>query len=602
MITLIRCVFLLLLLSRFLFAQGDSLLEEAALHAAIRKAKEQKDAALLADMYYNLASQKGISYDQRDSILFYLVRSEELYRQLGDTAGLIGTFNELSYYYQTSKEYDRAIDYLQKIRKYAVENKDTSRLINFHLALGNIYAIQEKLPADSVFYHYQLAESFAQATRDTMDMLVMNYHFAVEYLYRDTLLEEARQRLKQALELEPHTIEGQYFLPAIQEHLGDYFLRKKRYTEAIASYQQAISGGEQFEDATLLRACYEKLKTCYLALGQYEQAVAAMEQKQTYQEIIFDEEKMRSIERLEMEFETERKDNAIALLEQEKAAKDLQAQRQRSLIFVILTGLILISVIAVLLILNYRYRIKANRAKAEQQEAINRLQKNFYTNITHEFRTPITVIQGMAEQIRGNPKEKMLIQRNSQNLLRLVNQLLDLSKLDEGKLELQPIQSDIISFLRYVTESLQSMAASKGIHLIFNTTTEQLVMDYDPDKMQQILHNLLSNAIQHTPPEGTVQLLTQKNDQQLQLQVMDNGKGIPTEDLPHIFERFYQVGNNRQTSQGTGIGLAVVKELVQLMHGSIEVDSRLGEGSVFTLSLPISRKAPLQTAQMTIAP
>ncbi len=600
MITPVRCVFLLLLLSGFLFAQGDSLLEEVAIHKAIRQAKATQDTVLLAKMYYKMARHKGISYTQRDSILYYLIRTEEWYRQLDDTAGMVKTFNALSYYYQTSEDYDRAIEYLQQIRQYALENKDTSRLINFHLALGNVYALQKKQTKDSVLYHYRLAERYATMMEDTMNMLVMDYHFALDYLERDTLLGEARQRLERALELEPYTAEGHYFLPAIHEQLGNFFVKTERYAQAIAQYKQAIKGGEKFEDATLLRACYEKLKNCYLALGQYQQAIAALEEKQAYQEILFDEEKMRSIERLEMEFETERKDNAIALLEQEKAAKDLQAQRQRFIIFVISTGFILIAVIAVLLILNYRYRIRANRAKAEQQEAINRMRQKFYTNITHEFRTPITVIQGMAEQIEANPKEKALIQRNSDNLLRLINQLLDLSKLDEGKLQLQPVQNDIIPFIRYVTESLHSLASTQQVELEFSTKIDALVMDYDPDKMQQILHNLLTNAIKHTPAGGTVQLLTQKTDQHLQLTIKDSGEGIPAEDVPHIFERFYQVEQNQTMHGGTGIGLAVVKELVQLMQGTIEVESDLGKGSTFTLLLPISRKAPLQTAQAPV--
>jgi len=307
-------------------------------------------------MSYKMARRKGIAYTERDSILYYLRKSEDLYTQLQDAAALVDIHNNLSYYYQESENYALSIEYLQKIRDYAVQYQDTSRLINFHLALANVYALQQKWPADSVLRHYQLAEDYAIAVQDTMNMLVMDYHFALDYLIRDTLLDEAYQRLQRAIALEPHTEEGYYFLPAIYEHLGDYFFQKESYTEAIKNYKQSIEGGEKFEDANLLSACYEKLKTCYLALGQYEQAIAALEQKQAYQEVLFDEEKMRSIERLEMEFETERKDNAIALLEQEKAAKDLQAQRQRYIIFAILTGLILIAAIAVLLILNYRYR------------------------------------------------------------------------------------------------------------------------------------------------------------------------------------------------------------------------------------------------------
>ncbi len=595
----IRLVLLHLLLCGVLFAQKGSPFEEAVLHKELQKARATDDTALLAEMSYQMARFKGVAYIERDSILYYLKQSEQLYTQLQDDVALVDVHNNLSYYYQYSEEYALAIEYLEKIRDYAHFYDDTSRLINYHLALANIYALQQKSPVDSVLHHYELAERYATIVQDTMNMLVLDYHFALDYLYRDTLLEEARRRLERALSLVPHTAEGHYFLPALHEQLGDYYVKTQSYTQAIAQYNQAIKGGKAFEDATLLRACYEKLKTCYLELGEYEQAITALEQKQVYQEILFDEEKIRSIERLEMEFQTERKNNTIALLQQEKAAKDLQVQRQRYIIFSILAGLIVLSAIATLLILNYRYRNRANRIKAEQQEAMNCMRQSFYTNITHEFRTPITVIQGMAEQIKGNPKEKELIQRNSQDLLRLVDHLLDLSKIDEDQLKLQWIQNDIFSFFRYVAEPLQSMAVSRGIDLDVQTNPEQLIVDYDPDKMQQILHNLLGNAIKHTPPGGNVQLLAQKLDEYLQITVQDSGEGIPAKDVPRIFERFYQVTENKTTVGGTGIGLALVKELVQLMQGTITVDSTLGKGTTFILLFPISRKAPLQAIDTT---
>lgn len=583
----------LLLLSWILFAQKDNLPEEAVMHKELQKAKATNDTVLLAEISYTLARSKGIAYTERDSILYYLKQSELLYSHLQDDIALVEIFNNLSYYYMVSGDYTLAIEYLEKIRGYALTYNDTSRLINYHLALANIHAMQQSWPVDSILRHYEMAERYAMMTQDTMYMLVIDYHFALDYLNRDTLHEEARRRFERALSLEPFTTEGHYLLPALHEQFGDYFVKTQRYTEAVAQYQQAINKGKAFEDATLLSACYDKLKTCYLALGQYEQAIAALEQKQAYQEILFDEEKMRSIQRLEIEFQTERKDNAIALLKQEKAAKDLQAQRQHYIILSAFTGLIVISIMATLIVLNYRYRNQANRVKAEQQEAMNRMQQNFYTNITHEFRTPITVILGMAEQIQGNFKEKKLIQRNSQELLRLVDHLLDLSKIDEDLLKLQWIQSDIISFFRYAVEPMQSMAALRGIDVYFQTQLEQLIMDYVPDKMQQILHNLLGNAIRHTLAGGTVQMLAQKVDEHLQISIKDNGEGIPAKELPRIFDRFYQVAQNKATSSGTGIGLAVVKELVHLMQGRITVESTLGEGTNFILLFPISRNAPL---------
>ncbi|MEM6964484.1 MAG: sensor histidine kinase, partial [Bacteroidota bacterium] len=140
----------------------------------------------------------------------------------------------------------------------------------------------------------------------------------------------------------------------------------------------------------------------------------------------------------------------------------------------------------------------AEQKEAERLKELNTLKSRLYANITHEFRTPLTVIMGMAEQIEGDHHAKALIQRNSENLLQLINQLLDLSKAESGKLDVKMIQGDIINYLRYLTESFHSVAAGKKIQLTFHTEEKELVMDFDEQKIQYIVYNLLSNAIKYT--------------------------------------------------------------------------------------------------------
>ncbi|MCB0554220.1 MAG: response regulator [Phaeodactylibacter sp.] len=234
-------------------------------------------------------------------------------------------------------------------------------------------------------------------------------------------------------------------------------------------------------------------------------------------------------------------------------------------------------------------------AEAERLKELNELKSRLYTNITHEFRTPLTVIMGMAAEVEDNEKAKNLILRNSANLLRLINQLLDLAKLESGKLELKFIQADIISYLQYVTESFQSMAAAKNIHLTFHSDEKELWMDFDEEKIQQISYNLLSNALKFTPEKGEVTLQARRELMEgrsfLQFFVQDSGIGIGKEDQVHIFNRFYQGDSVTYNEGGTGIGLALTRELIELMDGTISVESREGIGSRFTVSLPIKQEA-----------
>ena len=234
-----------------------------------------------------------------------------------------------------------------------------------------------------------------------------------------------------------------------------------------------------------------------------------------------------------------------------------------------------------------------------------RFKNHLYTNISHEFRTPLTVISGMTDQMEENPKEwysegLSMIRRNTNRLLELVNQMLDLTKLESGKTLLHNQQGDILTYLKYIVESIHSFAESKKIQVHFHEEGEELMMDFDPEKIQQIMTNLLSNAVKFTPSEGHiyvhVRAVAEKDSPQkgsmLQIKVKNTGAGIPEDHLPYIFDRFYQVDDSStRAREGSGIGLALVKELVKLMNGKISVKSKKGKETDFTILLPIQNIA-----------
>ncbi len=244
----------------------------------------------------------------------------------------------------------------------------------------------------------------------------------------------------------------------------------------------------------------------------------------------------------------------------------------------------------------YLFSQHLKKEESKRLKELDTLKSRLYTNITHEFRTPLTVIMGMANSIKGHTKEKELIQRNSQNLLQLINQLLDLSKLDSKQLKIEYTQGNIVNYLQYLTESFYSMATDKNIRLTFYPEVKSLIMDYDEAKIQHIIYNLLSNAIKFTPEEGKVILHLQEIKKEekplLQIKVSDTGIGINETDLPKIFNRFYQAdASSTRRGEGTGIGLALTKELIEMMGGTINVKSKLGEGTDFLILLPIVKRS-----------
>ncbi len=251
--------------------------------------------------------------------------------------------------------------------------------------------------------------------------------------------------------------------------------------------------------------------------------------------------------------------------------------------------------------------LQLEQAEAQRLKELDSFKSKLYTNLTHEFRTPLTVILGMTQQIRNEPKKFLesgtrLIESNGKNLLRLINQLLDLSKLENQSLQLQLQQGNIVPHLRYITESFQTYANGKNLSLRFFSNRETLMMDYDSTQMQQVLTNLISNALKFTPPDGEVWVRLEGGEDQLEIEVQDTGIGIAEKDLPHVFDRFYQVDNtSTRKGEGTGIGLAHAKELVKLMGGRIHVKSELGKGTEFRVSLPVHRTTEVVQNEMVPA-
>jgi signal transduction histidine kinase/CheY-like chemotaxis protein/AraC-like DNA-binding protein/ligand-binding sensor domain-containing protein len=235
------------------------------------------------------------------------------------------------------------------------------------------------------------------------------------------------------------------------------------------------------------------------------------------------------------------------------------------------------------------------KREAERVRELDAQKTQLYMNMTHEFRTPLTIILGMAKQLKDNPDERSessfdMIIRNGRNLLGLVNKMLNLSKLESGKLQLDLVRDDVVVFLRSLVSSFSSLVEQKEIQLHFLPEVNEYMTAYDPDKLQQITSNLITNAYKFTPEGGNIYIMVKVENESLVIRVKDTGRGISPEDIGRIFDRFYQVdaGTTRQF-EGTGIGLALTKELVTLMGGQIRAQSPpIGAsiGTEFIVTIP----------------
>ncbi|NAS12992.1 hybrid sensor histidine kinase/response regulator transcription factor [Poritiphilus flavus] len=252
--------------------------------------------------------------------------------------------------------------------------------------------------------------------------------------------------------------------------------------------------------------------------------------------------------------------------------------------------------------LRLRQALLMEKIKQDRIEKLNNEKFRFFTNISHELRTPLTLILGPAKDLLKQSKElnneylgsrSELIYQNASRLLKLVNQILDFRKAQAGELNLKVSQIDILQQCKSVFDSFKDWATSKNISLNFNCEYDTISGWMDKDKLDKILYNLLSNAIKFTNTNGSVDLFVGLNDDDadhLVLEVSDNGIGIPDAAQKSIFSRFFQARNSKENNTGSGIGLSLVKSLVDVHNGKIELQSNPENGTVFTVRLPIKKR------------
>ncbi|MGD9931576.1 MAG: substrate-binding domain-containing protein [Mangrovibacterium sp.] len=284
---------------------------------------------------------------------------------------------------------------------------------------------------------------------------------------------------------------------------------------------------------------------------------------------------------------------------------------QQFLLYLITGTFLLVILLMFLLFRSFNKLKDANHNLEKQKEELkdlsDKLEKvtqeklRFFTNISHEFRTPLTLIVGPLEDLLKTSelpediqKRVRLMHKNSLRLLQMINQLMDFRKIENAKMRLQAGNYDLVEFLSEIHESFLPLAENKQINLIFDTDLQELIAWFDWDKLDKVVFNLLSNAFKFTPEKGTIQIKLRKEkpivkslwEEELVIKITDNGKGISPKHINHIFDRFYQVEKS-DNLKGTGLGLALSKEFVELHHGRINVESVEGEKTTFTVRLPL---------------
>ena len=498
-------------------------------------------------------------------------------------------------------------------------------------SLSNIGNIQNFLG------NYDKAETYALQSLDIAKKL--NKQSSIAYAYRllgriyrkQKRFDEALKNYKLALSVYQKLGERRE-AGETYTNMGNIFFELGKFTEALAYYSNALRIKRSIPDSVGMAYDYNATAITYYKLSKRDRAILyfdstmffakkkrllslVMDSYSNKSDLYRDQKKYRqalenyllhanlkdSLEvlrnkeasnELEAKYQSEKKETEIKALHAENQIKSLQLDKQRTQ-RIYLIGVSLLSLLLIAVVYN-RYLIK--QRSAEKLKELDIVKSRFFANISHEFRTPLTLILSPLQKSLAEPDIKVpeadirMMYRNATRLHVLINQLLDLSRIESGKMKLQLEETDIRRMITTLCSAFQSRADQRNMDYQVSLQDDIGNGFVDRDKVEKIIYNLVSNAFKFTPDGGRIVVEVRK-ESGIIVRVRDNGIGISTSHIPFIFDRFYQVDDSStRFGEGTGIGLSLAKELAEVHHGSLQVISEEGVGSEFVLTIPIDRQ------------
>jgi len=558
----------------------------------IRQALEIFQELELESNIANSNNSLGRIYQQLgdfSSSLDYLFEALRINEKLERRRGMSVSYTNIGNTFLRNGRYDEAIRYFSEALALDVEMEDPTGIMVSKLNLGAAWQRNEDYETAMIYHEEALVLARELGYREDEAIILGN----IGSTYRK--LGHTDGGLLNLFEALAIMRETGYNTTATLNNISEAYLDLNDFEKVIEYSYQAERTGMERSDLDRLQFTYRNLAAAYEGLGDFERANQALKLYNTTKDNLFTIEREKQINQLQILYDIEKRDQTIDLLTLEAETASLRRNTY-------LASGMLVSLILLLLYSGQRTKTRKNRQLLEKSKEVARMKSSFFSNISHEFRTPLTLISGPIEKLRsgiddpGLKKELNIMEKNSDRLLFLINQLLDLSQLESGSLTLSVEKSDLISIVKGITMSFQSLAELREIQLSVNAESDFYEGWTDSGKLETILINLIGNAMKFTKDGGEVCVkIVETNDtnglKRCLIHVSDNGEGISQRDLDHIFDRFYRGSETGLPgSAGSGIGLALTKELVQLHKGTITVQSTTRAGTEFIVNLPISRQ------------
>ena len=504
----------------------------------------------------------------------HVSKSLELSKNNGDESSIGSSLNTLAGICLAAKQLEESENYILEAIRYCEEANDSNLLpIRYGMASEVYHAKGEDVRSlDYALRAYRIDSLLGKTAR--MGIRLSQMAAAQIALKQDA---EAEHSITLAIPI-LEKAGNELSLSICRNQMGELLNRRGAHTEAADYFRKSAetfaARKDKYNESRAQMGLYEALKD-----SNPQEAGQHLLRYATLKDSIYHYEVEQAVSQYNVKYKTE-----------ELTHKQEQERLEKR---VILFGAI--ALIAVLLLIVsvgiYTSRIRKRNFLALRK--LSALREQFFTNITHEFRTPLTLILGLSSDLQANDAAEVRdkarsINRQGETLLELINQILDISKVKSAVGKADWRNGNIIAYLSMIVESYRDFAQSHNIQLQY-MSKGYVAMDFVPDYVNKVMNNLLSNAFKFTPEYGTISVATWQEEDRLHIDVSDTGKGMDKETLAHVFEPFYQAEDESQHI-GTGVGLALVKQIMDAVGGSVTVESIVGKGTTFHVNFPIRNK------------
>ena len=591
----------------------------------------QEERATLSETIkeYNNLGKKCRDDSEFDKAIEYHKKALDIATQLEDTVSMVQALNQIGTNFrrlgildEASEYHQRALHYTMYYRddtsKVALKNRVTSLngLGNIYMTLNNYQAADSVLrlalagetklgsslgqainyanlghimeecgKRDSAWAYFRLSYTKNKEAKSDIGMALCHRHFGNMY-EKEGFPDLALREYTTSLEMMKKAGDRWHWLESCTE-LARFFISKGDMAAAKNYLDQANTIAERINSKEHLAEVHKQYYRMFAAQGNYRLALDHFTKSTQLKDSLLDMSKINHIQDMRINMERDQQKRELEILRENY---EIGRTTKRAINAFLATLLALALVIIAFMWYILRTRIR----KVRTLQQLETTKENFFTNITHEFRTPLTVILGLGDQIQKqkaadieeiHSSAKMIV-RQGDSLLRLINQLLDISKVKSAVGTPEWRSGNIVTYIYMLIENYQQYAKSKSIELSYTHQEQNIMMDFVPDYINKIFSNLITNAIKHTDKYGKVNVTVESVGNELRIKVFDTGCGIRPEDLPHIFEPFFQASDD-STNIGTGIGLSLVKMVVDAMNGKVSVESQVGKGTTLYIHLPL---------------